>query len=153
MGLQAAVATPEQSNLISKCLHEDMTAPILLCARIPLHSPDVGSRAVARAVSRWLPGFEPRSGHMEFVVVKVVVGHVFSGYFCFPCHSLHRLIHTHHHNHQSRPTPPPSVSAHTEGFCQHNDTLRTIRAALLPPLRLCLQVVYKMGGACSTHRG
>jgi hypothetical protein len=43
------------------------------------------------------PGFDPRSGHVGFVVDKVVLGHVFSEYFCFPCKfSFHHLHHTHH---------------------------------------------------------
>jgi hypothetical protein len=31
------------------------------------------------------PGFEPRSGHVGFVVDKVALGHVFFEYFGFPC--------------------------------------------------------------------
>jgi hypothetical protein len=43
------------------------------------------------------PGFEPRSGHVEFVVDKVAVGQVFSEYFGFPCQlTFHRLLHIHH---------------------------------------------------------
>jgi hypothetical protein len=43
------------------------------------------------------PGFEPRSGHVGFVVDKVTLGHVFSEYFGFPCQfAFHRLLHTHH---------------------------------------------------------
>jgi hypothetical protein len=43
------------------------------------------------------PGFDPRSGHLGFVVDKVVLGQVFSEYFGFPCQSsFHRLLHTHH---------------------------------------------------------
>jgi hypothetical protein len=44
-------------------------------------------RAVARAVSRWLPtvgpGFEPRSGHVGFVVDRVALEQVFFEYFDF----------------------------------------------------------------------
>jgi hypothetical protein len=44
------------------------------------------------------PGFEPRSGHMVFVVDKVEIGQVFSEYFSFPCQlSFHRLLHIHRH--------------------------------------------------------
>jgi hypothetical protein len=32
-----------------------------------------------------LLGFEPRSGHVGFVVDKVALGQVFSDYFGFPC--------------------------------------------------------------------
>jgi hypothetical protein len=45
-----------------------------------------------------MPGFEPRSGHVGFVVEKVALGQVFSEYFGFPCQfSFHRLFHSHHH--------------------------------------------------------
>jgi hypothetical protein len=44
------------------------------------------------------PGFEPRSGHVEFVVDKVAPRQIFSEYFGFPCQfSFHRLLHIHHH--------------------------------------------------------
>jgi hypothetical protein len=44
------------------------------------------------------PGFEPRPGYMEFVVVRVALGQVFSEYLGFPCQFLfHRLLHIHHH--------------------------------------------------------
>jgi hypothetical protein len=43
-------------------------------------------------------GFDPRSGHLGFVVDKVALGQVFSEYFGFPCQfSFHRLLNTHHH--------------------------------------------------------
>jgi hypothetical protein len=42
-------------------------------------------------------GFEPRSGHVAFVVDSVVLGQVFSEYFGVPCQfSFHRLLNTHH---------------------------------------------------------
>jgi hypothetical protein len=45
-----------------------------------------------------LPRFEPRSGHMGFVVDEVALGQVFSEYFGFPCQlSLHRLFHIYYH--------------------------------------------------------
>jgi hypothetical protein len=45
-----------------------------------------------------VPGFEPRSGHVGFVVDKVALRQIFSEYFGFPCQfSVHRLLHTHHH--------------------------------------------------------
>jgi hypothetical protein len=44
------------------------------------------------------PGFEPRRGHVGFVVEKVAQGQVFYDYLGFPCQfSFHRLLHTHHH--------------------------------------------------------
>jgi hypothetical protein len=58
-------------------------------------------RAVAQAVSHWLPTRRPgfASGpHVGFVVDKTELGQVFSEYFDFPCQSLfHQFIH--HHNH------------------------------------------------------
>jgi hypothetical protein len=43
------------------------------------------------------PRFEPRSGHVGFVVDKVKLGQVFSECFGFPCQfSFHRLLHAHH---------------------------------------------------------
>jgi hypothetical protein len=54
-------------------------------------------RAISHAVSRRLPRFEPRSGHVGFVMDKVVLRQAFSEYFGFPCQfSFHRLLHTHH---------------------------------------------------------
>jgi hypothetical protein len=42
------------------------------------------------------PGFDPRSGHVGFVVDKVALGQIFSEYFGFPCQSsFHRLLHNH----------------------------------------------------------
>jgi hypothetical protein len=43
---------------------------------------------MAQAVTGFPPqqhGFNPRSGHVEFVVDKVELGQVFSAYFSFPC--------------------------------------------------------------------
>jgi hypothetical protein len=43
------------------------------------------------------PGFEPRTGHVRFVVDKVALAQVFSDYFDFLCQfSFHRLLHNHH---------------------------------------------------------
>jgi hypothetical protein len=46
-------------------------------------------RAIAQAVSRWLPtaaaGFETGFDQVGFVVIKVALGQVFSEYFGFPC--------------------------------------------------------------------
>jgi hypothetical protein len=42
-------------------------------------------------------GFEPRSGHVGFVVDREALGQVSSKYFGFPRQfSLYRLLHTHH---------------------------------------------------------
>jgi hypothetical protein len=54
-------------------------------------------RAIAKAVSRQWPGFEPRWGRVGFVVDKVALGQVFSEYFSFPSKfSFHQLLHIHH---------------------------------------------------------
>jgi hypothetical protein len=57
--------------------------------------------AIAQTVDSfpsWWLGFDPRSGHVGFVVDKVVLGQVFPEYFSFPCQfSVHRLLHIHHH--------------------------------------------------------
>jgi hypothetical protein len=60
-----------------------------------------GGHAIAQAASHRLhtvrPEFEPRSGHVGFVVDKVALGQFFSKHFGFPCQfSFHRLLHTHH---------------------------------------------------------
>jgi hypothetical protein len=62
-------------------------------------------RAVAQAVSRWLPTaaarVRVRAGMWGFVVDKAALGQVFSEYFSFPCQSsFHQFIH--HHNHPGR---------------------------------------------------
>jgi hypothetical protein len=45
---------------------------------------------------RW-SRFNPRLGHVEFLVDKVAIGQVVSEYFGFPCQfSFHRLLDTHH---------------------------------------------------------
>jgi hypothetical protein len=50
--------------------------------------------------SRRRPGFDPRSGHVGFMVDNVALWQVFSEYFGCPCQfSFHRLLHTHHHHH------------------------------------------------------
>jgi hypothetical protein len=54
-------------------------------------------RAVAQAVSRWLPTAATRQ-RVGFVVDKAALGQVFSEYFGFPCQSsFHQFLH--HHNH------------------------------------------------------
>jgi hypothetical protein len=60
-------------------------------------------RAIAEAVSRWLPTaaarVRARVWHVGFVVDKVVSGQVFSESFGFPCQnrSIHQLLHPHNH--------------------------------------------------------
>jgi hypothetical protein len=57
-------------------------------------------RAIAQAVSRWLPTAAARvcaqSSHVVFVVDKVELRQVFSEYFGFLCQTLHQFL---HHNH------------------------------------------------------
>jgi hypothetical protein len=50
---------------------------------------------------RW-PGFEPRSGNVEFPVDKEAQGQVSSKYFGFPCQAFHQLLHTRCHPSSSR---------------------------------------------------
>jgi hypothetical protein len=53
-------------------------------------------RALAETVSRWLPTAAARvcarSGHVVFVLDKVVLGQVFSEYLGFPCQPLFQLV-------------------------------------------------------------
>jgi hypothetical protein len=61
-------------------------------------------RAIAQAVSRWLPTaaarIRTRVWQVGFLVNKVAPGQVFSEYFGFTCQnrSFRQLLH-HHHNH------------------------------------------------------
>jgi hypothetical protein len=67
---------------------------------------DKKGRAIAEAVSRWLPtAAAPVSAwvwQVGFVVDKVASGQVFSEYFGFPCQtrSFHQLLHPHNHPRQ-----------------------------------------------------
>jgi hypothetical protein len=58
-------------------------------------------RAMAEAVSRWLPTVaarvQSRVWQVGFVVDKVALGQVFSEHFGFPCHSFHQILHSHNH--------------------------------------------------------
>jgi hypothetical protein len=59
-------------------------------------------RAVAQAVSRWLPTAAARvrvlAEHVGFVVDKAALGLVLSEYFGFPCQSsFHPFLHDHNH--------------------------------------------------------
>jgi hypothetical protein len=58
-------------------------------------------RAVAQAVSRWLPTaaarVRVRAEYVWFVVDKAALGQVFSEYFSFPCQSFHQFLHHHKH--------------------------------------------------------
>jgi hypothetical protein len=69
------------------------------------HSPasnDVSTgRAIAEAVSRWLPTavarVQSRVWSSGICGGKVASGQVFSEYFGFPCHSFHQILHPHNH--------------------------------------------------------
>jgi hypothetical protein len=68
---------------------------------------DMG-RAIAEAVSRWLPTAATRVRtpvwQVGFVVDKVASGQVFSEYFGFPClnRSFNQLLHPQNHPGQTR---------------------------------------------------
>jgi hypothetical protein len=70
------------------------------------HNISPTSRAIAEAVSRWLPTeagrVRSRGWQVVFVVDKVASGHVFSEYFGFPYQnrSFHQLLHHHTHPEQ-----------------------------------------------------
>jgi hypothetical protein len=50
--------------------------------------------AIAQAVSRQRPSFDPKSADVRFVVDEVVLGQVCSEYSCFPCQfSFHQILH------------------------------------------------------------
>jgi hypothetical protein len=61
----------------------------------------IPGRAIAQAVSRWLPTASARvrfrAEHVGFVVDIATLGQVFSEYFGFPWQSFHQFLH--HHNH------------------------------------------------------
>jgi hypothetical protein len=51
------------------------------------------------------PGFDPRSGHVGFVVDKMVLGQVFSEDFGFPGQfSFHQMLHIHHPGLKQQPS-------------------------------------------------
>jgi hypothetical protein len=70
-------------------------------------------RAIAQAVSRWLPTASARVWQVGFVVDKVASGQVFSEYFGFPCqnNSFQQILHPDNHPGQVDPvrTPPPNI--------------------------------------------
>jgi hypothetical protein len=64
-------------------------------------------RAIAQAVSRWLPTatalVRALSGHAGFVVNKVALGQVFFKYVGFPYKlSFHQILHPHNHPGQTQ---------------------------------------------------
>jgi hypothetical protein len=59
----------------------------------------LAGRAIAEAVSRWLPTAPARVWQVGFVVDKLASGQVFSEYFGFPYQnrSFHQILHRHNH--------------------------------------------------------
>jgi hypothetical protein len=54
-------------------------------------------RRLVAGFPRQLPEFEPRSGHVKFVVDEVALGQDLSEYFTFPCEfSFQSLLYTHY---------------------------------------------------------
>jgi hypothetical protein len=55
---------------------------------------DTNGREASRRPPRQPVGFDPRSGHVEFVLDKVALVQVFSEYFGVPCQfSFHKQFH------------------------------------------------------------
>jgi hypothetical protein len=81
----------------------DRTIPLLDLWRILSPYMQICGRAIAEAVSRWLPTaaarIRARVWQVGFVVDNVASGQVFSEYFGFPCQnrSFHQLLHPHNH--------------------------------------------------------
>jgi hypothetical protein len=79
-------------------------------------------------------GFQPRSGHVWFVVDVVALGQVFSEYFGFPCQfSFHRLLHTHHH-----PSSGAGTVGQMEPVLTYINKLRTELNQTLSDIKFCV---------------
>jgi hypothetical protein len=77
---------------------------LLYCRRKSTRIKRIGGRAIAQAVSRWLPTAALRGSKPDLVMWdlwwdKVALGQVFSEFFGFPCNhrSFHQLLHNHSH--------------------------------------------------------
>jgi hypothetical protein len=75
---------------------------VLISTRNPYILAEDFGRAIAQAVSRWLPTAAARervlSGHVGFVLDKVALGQVFSEYLGFSCQSsFHQILLPHNH--------------------------------------------------------
>jgi hypothetical protein len=70
----------------------------LLSLQCP-HNNTATGHDIAQTVADFLteqPGFDPRSGRVEFVMDKAALGQVSSDYFGFPCQfSSHQVLHIH----------------------------------------------------------
>jgi hypothetical protein len=113
----ACVVVKERDNMaVSTCKSRRYSSPwpyflimIIRCwlvgkikAQLSLYLLMYQGRAIVQAVSRRLPTaaarIRPRSGHVGFVVDKVVLGQVFDEYFGFPCQFSFLLLFHNHHN-------------------------------------------------------
>jgi hypothetical protein len=88
------------SRSVNIPLTQNVTAPAIFSSTYEVTG-SVG-RAIAQAVSRWLPTaaaqVRARAWQVGFVVDKVAIGQVFHEYFGFPCQfSFHQILY--HHNH------------------------------------------------------
>jgi hypothetical protein len=63
------------------------------------------------------PAFEPRSGHMGFVVDRVALAQAISKCFGFLCESFHRLLHAHNHPSSGAGTVDQIVADIPSGLC------------------------------------
>jgi hypothetical protein len=91
-------------------------------------------RAVAEAVSRWLPTaavpVRARVWQVGYMVDKVASGQVFSEYFGFPCQyrSFHQLLH--HHDHPGQLAESLRRADHpSKESCNRNETESFMEAA------------------------
>jgi hypothetical protein len=80
-----------------KCAKRVHLTTIFQLGKLMLGRCGKDGHAIAQAVRRrWLPGFEPMSSHMGFVVDEVTLRQVFSEYLGFPCQlTVYQMLHTH----------------------------------------------------------
>jgi hypothetical protein len=64
------------------------------------------------------PRYEPREGHMGFVVDRMALEQVLYEYFSFPCHSFYVLLHIHHHPSSGAGTIGQTVADVPSGLSQ-----------------------------------
>jgi hypothetical protein len=76
--------TPLQLNMLRRDIYNCNSNEFLTVPEL---------RRLVAGFSPRRPVFDPRSGHVGFVVDKVALGQVFSEFFDFPCQfSFHRLL-------------------------------------------------------------
>jgi hypothetical protein len=93
-------------------------------------------RAIAQAVSRWLPtaavrGSRPGLVTWDFVVDKVALGQVFSEYFGFPCQIsippiAPKIILIHHRGLYNRPKWPQYLGTQPHPTNNNNNKKKSI---------------------------